>query len=107
MHFTANSSELSPDEISQLRESFKQAGELSGKLEISAYCDDIGAANWNAILSQRRANSVAKTLASIQSDLQLESKGLGSDNPVVPNDTWKARAENRRAEVRVCAATSE
>ncbi len=102
VHFTANSSELAPEEISRLREGFTRAGELKGKLEISAYCDDIGAAEWNVILSQRRANTVAKAVASIQPDLQLETKGLGSDNPVLPNKSWKARAENRRAEVRVC-----
>lgn len=105
LHFIANSSELAPGDITRLRESFSRAGELSGKIEISAYCDDIGAANWNVILSQRRANAVAKAVASIQPDLQLETKGFGSDNPQLPNSTWKARAENRRAEVRICAGT--
>ena len=106
VHFTANSSELSPEEVANLRKSFSGAGELSGKLKISAYCDDIGAANWNVILSQRRANAVAKAIASIQPDLQLETKGLGSDDPIVPNRTWKARAQNRRAEVRICGPKS-
>jgi outer membrane protein OmpA-like peptidoglycan-associated protein len=103
VHFVANSAELLPDEIAALREGFTQAGELSGKLEIFAYCDDIGAAKWNSILSQRRANAVAKMVTSIQPDLQLETRGFGSQDPVVPNRTWKARAKNRRAEVRVCS----
>jgi len=99
----ANSSELSPEETTKLRQGFTSAGELSGKLEIFAYCDDIGEAEWNAILSQRRANSVAKAVASIQPDLQIETKGFGSQDPVVPNTNWPARAQNRRAEVLVCA----
>jgi outer membrane protein OmpA-like peptidoglycan-associated protein len=107
VHFVANSSELAPDEVTKLRESFTRAGELTGKLEIFAYCDDIGAADWNLVLSRQRANEVAKAVASIQPDLRLETRGFGSNDPMVPNVTWKARAENRRAEVRLCAPSGK
>lgn len=103
VHFVANSSEVAPDELTKLRESFTRAGELKGKLEIFAYCDDIGAADWNLVLSRQRANDVAKAVASIQPQLQLETRGFGSNDPIVPNESWKARAQNRRAEVRICA----
>lgn len=92
-----------PEEIAKLQQGLSSADHAAGKFEVFAYCDDIGEPKWNFILSRRRADVVAKIIASSHPDLQLQTKGFGSEQPAVPNTTWKARAQNRRAEVLTCA----
>jgi peptidoglycan-binding protein ArfA len=67
---------------------------------INGYTDNSGSEAINIPLSTQRAQAVADFLVAhgVPSS-QLIVKGLGSVNPVAPNDTPDGRAKNRRAEI--------
>ncbi|MCV7102291.1 channel-forming protein ArfA/OmpATb [Mycobacterium palustre] len=67
---------------------------------INGYTDNSGTEAINISLSNQRAQTVANFLiAHGVAGSQLEVKGLGSVNPVAPNDTPEGRAKNRRVEI--------
>ena len=67
---------------------------------INGYTDNSGTEGINIPLSDQRAQNVADFLVAHGVGLaQLVVKGLGSINPVAPNDTADGRAKNRRVEI--------
>lgn len=71
-------------------------------VEISGHTDDIGSADYNLELSERRAESVVNYLVSKGIDAKrLTYKGFGESAPVAPNDTEDGRAKNRRTEIKI------
>ncbi len=77
-------------------------------VEIGAHTDSIGSVEYNADLSQQRAESVVKYLISKGIDSErLVAKGYGATNPVAPNfmpdgsDNPEGRKKNRRTEFRI------
>jgi OOP family OmpA-OmpF porin len=65
--------------------------------------DSVGPADYNYVLSQRRADSVINYLAT-QYNVpahKIYVIGLGKDKPTAPNQSAKGRAENRRVDVRL------
>jgi peptidoglycan-binding protein ArfA len=72
----------------------------SAHVTISGFTDNSGAEAINIPLSTQRAQTVADFLvAHGVAAAQLVVKGLGSINPVAPNDTPEGRAKNRRVEI--------
>lgn len=71
------------------------------KVEILGFTDNSGDERHNAELSLQRANSVKEALASrgISGD-RMSATGYGENRPLVPNDTEKHKALNRRVEIR-------
>jgi OOP family OmpA-OmpF porin len=70
------------------------------KLEINAYTDDIGTADANLKLSEKRANRVRDFLvANGVSTERLKPVGRGETNPVASNQTAEGRQRNRRIEI--------
>lgn len=69
-------------------------------IELQGHCDNIGSADYNMGLSNRRANSVKTYLvnAGISAD-RIMTKGFGFNKPVALNDTDQGRALNRRVEI--------
>jgi OOP family OmpA-OmpF porin len=69
------------------------------RLEISGHSDNIGKADYNRDLSQKRADSVKAYLVSqgIEAN-RLESVGYGMDKPIASNKTKAGRSKNRRTE---------
>ncbi len=69
------------------------------KLEVQGHTDNRGSASYNKDLSRRRAASVMRYLTrnGIPSD-RLTSQGYGFDRPLVPNDSDRNRALNRRVQ---------
>jgi len=101
INFESNSfnlSEISFVELQRVVKLMKENPTL--KVEIAAYTDDIGSETYNALLSQRRAQSVVDFLAgnNIPSE-RFVSKGYGESQPLVPNTTEEGRAKNRRVEL--------
>lgn len=71
----------------------------SVKIHIIGYTDDVGSKSYNDDLSLNRANEVYNFLIDNNIPSQrLTFKGLGSSNPIVPNDSEKNRQLNRRIE---------
>ncbi len=70
------------------------------KVEINGYTDNIGTADANKALSQKRANRVRDYLARLGiSSNRLISIGRGETNFVASNDTQEGRQKNRRVEL--------
>ena len=72
------------------------------KIEIAGYTDNIGSEQSNLSLSYERAKAVADFL--IKEKIPKNSikfKGLGSKNPIKPNDTEDNRLINRRVEIKI------
>jgi outer membrane protein OmpA-like peptidoglycan-associated protein len=75
-------------------------------IEVAGHTDNVGGAEYNRQLSQRRATAVAQ---------YLESKGVaaaramtaagGEDHPIASNSTEQGRAANRRVEVTIAPLT--
>jgi outer membrane protein OmpA-like peptidoglycan-associated protein len=70
------------------------------EVQIDGYTDNVGSADYNQGLSERRAASVrdALTRMGIARD-RILTKGLGESSPVADNDTAGGRQQNRRVEV--------
>ncbi len=72
------------------------------RLEIAGHTDNTGTAQHNLVLSQQRARAVVQTLVQNYAiaTARLQAKGYGDTKPIVPNDTDRNRANNRRVELR-------
>jgi outer membrane protein OmpA-like peptidoglycan-associated protein len=71
------------------------------KLTIEGHTDNVGKAESNQTLSEKRAAAVRQYLIdNYQIDgARLEAKGLGQTKPVGSNDTAEGRQQNRRVEL--------
>jgi outer membrane protein OmpA-like peptidoglycan-associated protein len=71
-------------------------------LTVAGHTDNVGSAQYNQKLSERRALSVASYLESRQVDsLRLSTVGKGESFPVQSNSTEAGRQANRRVEIYV------
>jgi outer membrane protein OmpA-like peptidoglycan-associated protein len=69
-------------------------------IEIAGHTDNVGGADYNRQLSQRRAGSVAQYLVSRGvAEPRLMTAAGGEDHPIASNSTEQGRAANRRVEV--------
>ena len=70
------------------------------KVEIDGHTDNIGPAEYNMMLSERRAKAIMKYFVDhgVNAD-RLTIKGFGLTKPAVSNDTKEGRAKNRRVEL--------
>jgi outer membrane protein OmpA-like peptidoglycan-associated protein len=69
------------------------------KLTIIGYTDNSGSETINYKLSFNRALSIKKELINFGVKNQIDTKGLGSENPITPNKTENDKKRNRRIEV--------
>ncbi len=71
-------------------------------VEITGHTDSTGDDGYNQQLSERRADSVSRYLASqgVQ-QMRLAIQGLGESQPLASNDTASGREQNRRVEIRL------
>lgn len=76
-------------------------------IEIAGHTDDKGDAEINKLLSQRRADVVAKHMVRHGvSASQLRAMGYGESQPIADNGTDEGRKTNRRIEFRVLGGTA-
>ncbi|KJK06088.1 membrane protein [Pseudomonas sp. 5] len=74
------------------------------RVRVDGHTDASGRAAYNEQLSLRRAKSVANVLTSIgMRPENVETRGLGSREPVASNDTREGRMENRRVAIVVAS----
>ena len=72
------------------------------KLLIEGHTDNVGSAEHNLRLSQKRAEEVVNYLIFQGIDLsRLRARGYGFSKPIAPNDTEESRALNRRTEIKI------
>ena len=69
-------------------------------LKIEGHTDNIGEAEYNKQLSEKRAKSVANYLISKGVDSnRITTEGFGFEKPIASNKTKEGRAKNRRTEL--------
>jgi outer membrane protein OmpA-like peptidoglycan-associated protein len=70
-------------------------------VEIGGHTDNVGKADYNMKLSDRRAATVREWLVGHGiAASRLTSRGYGDTQPLVPNDSDENRAKNRRVELK-------
>ncbi len=101
--FDFNQATLRPESKNELDRLVALLNDMpSLKIEISGHTDNIGSAQYNKTLSERRAKSVVDYL--IENGIspnRLTYKGYGFDMPIAPNDTEEGRQQNRRTEFKI------
>lgn len=102
--FGVDQSTLTADAKQQLDDLAKQAATIDRfVIEIQGFTDKTGPASYNDILSQRRAEAVARYLA-VQYKIPVRSitmLGEGYAEPVANDRTREGRKQNRRVEVKL------
>jgi outer membrane protein OmpA-like peptidoglycan-associated protein len=71
------------------------------RVEISGHTDNVGNAQSNKTLSEKRAQACRNYLVSKGIDKKrLDAVGFGDEHPIAPNDTEEGRQKNRRIEAK-------
>jgi OOP family OmpA-OmpF porin len=103
VHFEFDKDRLTPDSrtiLDHVVDTLKESPNL--KFEIAGHTCNLGSAQYNLKLSDRRANAVREYLVSKGIPAaNVTSKGYGFTQPRVPNDTEAHRELNRRVELRI------
>jgi outer membrane protein OmpA-like peptidoglycan-associated protein len=74
--------------------------ELKADVNVSGHTDNTGKEDYNLTLSSQRAEVVAEFLLDRGVDPErVNFMGMGSSQPVLPNDTPEGRRKNRRVEI--------
>jgi OOP family OmpA-OmpF porin len=98
--FKTKSADITKDSHAVLDKAIKVLVDFPDvKLEIGGHTDDVGKAEFNRSLSQKRADSVMKYLVDKGiAPARLTSVGYGMDKPIGDNKTKAGKAQNRRTE---------
>jgi outer membrane protein OmpA-like peptidoglycan-associated protein len=105
--FEFGKSELSPAADAYMAQVARLVNEKTDHaLLLEGHTDNVGAADMNLRLSEKRANVVAAALKARQvQESRLQTRGLGLSQPLAPNDTDVGRKLNRRVEIIVLDET--
>jgi outer membrane protein OmpA-like peptidoglycan-associated protein len=72
------------------------------RVTVEGHTDSVGTSQFNKVLSQQRAEAVVKWLTSHGvAKERLAARGMGKEQPIMPNDTDAGRAVNRRVEFQI------
>lgn len=75
-------------------------------IQVAGHTDATGSDQYNQLLSERRAEAVARVLMQQGVDARrVVTRGYGEQYPVAPNDTAAGRAQNRRVELTLVPLT--
>ncbi len=103
VYFDTGKATLKPESYPELNNLVAYMKELENDvIEISGHTDNVGDADSNQGLSQRRAEAVVAYL--VKSGIQenrAKAVGYGESRPIASNDTPEGRKKNRRTEVRI------
>ncbi len=101
--FEFDSAKLTPSSertLSRIAKSLQSQKNFN--VEIGGNTDSVGSADYNQLLSEKRAQAVRRYLISEGVDAsRLTARGYGESNPVASNSTVSGRAMNRRVDFRV------
>jgi outer membrane protein OmpA-like peptidoglycan-associated protein len=102
IHFKLNSSELTPEDKTQLDSMIQKFDAAKNyAIQLEGFTDTTGPEQFNLELSRRRAEAVARYLA-LNGKIPLyriSILGFGEADPTADNSTLKGREQNRRVEV--------
>lgn len=93
--------ETSKPMLAKIDEIIKAIG--AETVDVLGHTDSVGSDSVNSKLSNDRAISVARYLASLRGGYKLRYKGYGESRPIASNETVEGRAINRRVDLEVTA----
>ncbi|MFN3454015.1 MAG: OmpA family protein [Pseudobdellovibrio sp.] len=102
VNFIFNTTTLVKPSKAKLEKAIKVLSGMNIKeIIVAGHTDNIGSAEYNRDLSERRAAAIAKILVQRLglSSSQVKSVGYGLERPLVPNVDDNSRLENRRVEL--------
>lgn len=86
------------EELKQLVDSIPDIKDYT--ITVHSHTDNIGGAEYNEWLSQRRSEAAIDKLLMLDfKSNQIEIKDFGQFNPVFDNTTWEGRYRNRRVDI--------
>ncbi len=101
--FNTNSTDIKPgfhSTLDKIADVVVRYGKTT--LTVAGHTDNVGSAQYNQGLSERRAHAVAQYLESKKvNEVRLAIVGKGEATPIASNATETGRAENRRVEIYV------
>jgi OmpA-OmpF porin, OOP family len=103
LHFAVNKWAIPKEGEGALNDAIKLLNDYPAmKITVTGYTDSTGTAAWNATLSKRRAESVAKyfTTHGIDAARIANVEGKGPADPIADNKTKEGKAQNRRVHVK-------
>ena len=100
INFRTNSAEITEQSMPKVEKFAKFLLRNNGSMvKIFGHTDNVGTANSNLLLSEKRAKSVARALVTRGvNPLRLYSEGKGENQPIASNNTESGKAMNRRIE---------
>jgi OOP family OmpA-OmpF porin len=113
VEFEFDSYQLTPTAATYVREMADAIAEQAdpegtGILELRGHTDSRGAAEYNQMLSERRAQAVLDymlevdpEIAAFQAQDRIRAVGFGETQPIDTNDTDEGRQRNRRVEFHI------
>ena len=103
--FDFNKYSLKPEAKNQLNKFAADMTDMPAtNITVYGHTDNVGTAEVNKKVSNKRANTVAKYLESKGiAKSRVTAEGLSYDFPVADNDTEEGRAQNRRVEIYITA----
>jgi outer membrane protein OmpA-like peptidoglycan-associated protein len=101
-HFAFDSAELTAEDKATLDKAAARLRELNFvEGTATGHTDNVGGADYNMKLSERRAQAVVDYLAAQGvAPGRIKAIGMGETKPLVSNDTEEGRAQNRRVTIR-------
>jgi OmpA-OmpF porin, OOP family len=101
--FDTGSATISPSSMAELERVLNQTAITSLSVEIRGHTDDVGNADANQLLSQKRAEAVRAYFmtkaASSFPEGRIVARGYGDTTPAADNATEDGRAQNRRVQI--------
>lgn len=102
VYYDSDKFQLSPKEILDLKASIQIPDNAEfHAIKVYGYCDDVGSAEYNQALSERRAKAMATYLHQLPEleKVPISSFGKGEIKIEQAGDTQKMRSVNRRTEI--------
>ena len=101
IQFDFDKATIKPESEPTLQQVLAVMKPVKTSFEIDGHTDNVGKSDYNAKLSQSRADAVkAWLVAHGIADKRLTTQGFGDKVPLVPNDNAADRAKNRRVELK-------
>ncbi|HEX5514475.1 MAG TPA: OmpA family protein [Gammaproteobacteria bacterium] len=106
--FATNSSDVQPNFVNVINSVALVLKEYPKTvIEVAGHTDSTGSANYNQLLSERRADSVATILRRQGvNEQRLVISGYGPNHPIASNSTAQGREQNRRVELTLSPLTA-
>jgi len=103
--FDVNSATLTPAGATVMRNLFDSLAEFKGitGISVTGHTDSTGSEEYNQVLSEQRAATVAAEIATQYPDANIEVTGMGESSPIASNDTAEGRQQNRRVDIEITA----